>query len=416
MMPGEKMPRIRVLLVEDSPTDVLLARAALRGGHGAEFEVSSADHLQAAIESVKASPVDVILLDLGLPDAQGMETFVRAHAAMPDIPIVVLSGLGDEEVALQAVHQGAQDYLLKGSTMRDLLPRAIRYAVERHHTQQKLEQFARELQEKNASLEQELSLAREVQQALLPHHYPCFKSIPGEGRCALEFAHRYCPATSLSGDFFDILPLSLHQAGVLICDVMGHGVRAAFIGALTRGLVQQSVALALDPGAFLTSLNHDLAETLKHSEIEAFVTAFYFVADVAERRLRYANAGHPSPMILRRDTGTVDWLRVDRPYRPPLGLRSSTAYLTYEAPLVEHDSIVLFTDGIYEQENAAGEQFGQQRLLEAVSRRLGEPCGTMLDGLVSETRQFSGHDDFTDDVCLVGMDVVTGQPSGAGAA
>ena len=416
MMPGEKMPRIRVLLVEDSPTDVLLARAALRGAHGAEFEVSSADHLQAAIESVQASPVDVILLDLGLPDAQGMDTFVRAHAAMPDIPIVVLSGLGDEEVALQAVHQGAQDYLLKGPTMRDQLPRAIRYAVERHHTQQKLEQFARELQEKNASLEQELSLAREVQQALLPHHYPCFKSIPGEGRCALEFAHRYCPATSLSGDFFDILPLSLHQAGVLICDVMGHGVRAAFIGALTRGLVQQSVALALDPGAFLTSLNHDLAETLKHSEIEAFVTAFYFVADVAERRLRYANAGHPSPMILRRDTGTVDWLRVDRPYRPPLGLRSSTAYLTYEAPLVEHDSIVLFTDGIYEQENAAGEQFGQQRLLEAVSRRLGEPCGTMLDGLVSETRQFSGHDDFTDDVCLVGMDVVTGQPSGAGAA
>ena len=319
------------------------------------------------------------------------------------------------KVALQAVHEGAQDYLLKGSTMRDLLPRAIRYAVERHHTQQKLEQYARELHEKNSSLEQELSLAREVQQALLPHHYPCFKSVPGEGRCVLEFAHRYCPATSLSGDFFDILPLSLHQAGVLICDVMGHGVRAAFIGALTRGLVQQSVSLALDPGAFLTSLNHDLAETLKHSEIDAFVTAFYFVADVAERRVRYANAGHPSPMILRRGTGSVDWLRVDRPYRQPLGLLSSTAYRTYEAPLVEHDSIVLFTDGIYEQENAAGEQFGQQRLIDAVSRRLGEPCGTILDGLVRETRQFSGRDDFTDDVCLVGMDVVTGQPSGAGA-
>jgi serine phosphatase RsbU (regulator of sigma subunit) len=171
----------------------------------------------------------------------------------------------------------------------------------------------------------------------------------------------------------------------------------------------------LDPGAFLTSLNHDLAETLKHSEIEAFVTAFYFVADVAERRVRYANAGHPSPMILRRGTGSVDWLRVDRPYRQPLGLLSSTAYRTYEAPLVEHDSIVLFTDGIYEQENAAGEQFGQQRLIDAVSRRLGEPCGTILDGLVRETRQFSGHNEFTDDVCLVGMDVVTGQLSGAGA-
>ena len=410
MARGEKNQPMRVLLVEDCPTDVVLVRAALGAVAGAEFKVDSADHLGAAIERVNAVPVDVLLLDLGLPDAQGLDTFVRAHAALPDVPIVVLSGLGDEEIALQAVQQGAQDYLLKGSTMKDLLPRATRYAVERHHAQQKLAHYARELQEKNAVLEEELRMAREVQQALLPHQYPQFSDVSGSHARALQFAHRYCPAAALSGDFFNILPLSDHQAGVLICDVMGHGVRAAFIGALARGFIQHSVPFASDPGEFLTRLNRELAATLKQIGIEAFATAFYGVADVAERRLRYANAGHPSPLILRRDAGAVDWLRVERPYQPPLGLIGDTAYRAYQAVLAEHDSIVLFTDGLFEQENAAGEQFGQGRLLEAVSRRVGQGCETLLDELVNETQQFSGHEDFADDVCLVSLDVVSGPP------
>jgi len=257
-------------------------------------------------------------------------------------------------------------------------------------------------------LEEELRMAREVQQALLPHRYPQFSDASSAHGRILQFAHRYCPAAALSGDFFNILPISDHEAGVLICDVMGHGVRAAFIGALTRGFILQFTPIASDPGKFLTGLNRALAETLNQSGIEAFASAFYFVADVAERRLRYANAGHPSALMLHRDAGTVDLLQVGRPYQPPLGLLGETTYPASQTDLAEHDSIVLFTDGLYEQENAEGEQFGQQRLLDAVSERLAEPCGVLLDDLVEETQHFSGHEDFADDVCLVGMDVVNG--------
>jgi sigma-B regulation protein RsbU (phosphoserine phosphatase) len=307
---------------------------------------------------------------------------------------------------MEAVHLGAQDYLLKGPRMRDLLARSIRYAVERHRAQQKLECYTRELQEKNALLEEELGLAREVQQALLPHFYPQFSDPSSPHRRGLQFAHRYCPAMALSGDFFNILPISDHEAGVLICDVMGHGVRAAFIGALARGFILQFTPIASDPGRFLTGLNRALAETLKQSGIEAFASAFYFVADVEKQELRYANAGHPSALILRRDAGVVDSLQVTRPYQPPLGLLRETAYPESRSPLGERDSIVLFTDGLFEQENAEGEQYGQQRLLDAVIDRLAEPCARLLDELVEETQQFSGHEDFADDVCLVGMDVV----------
>jgi sigma-B regulation protein RsbU (phosphoserine phosphatase) len=402
----EETRPIRVLLVEDNPMDVLLIRSVLGRVEGATFEIESFDSLGAALEIAKTTLFDVLLLDLGLPDSDGLETFIRAHGALTDVPVVVLSGMANVRVALEAVQRGAQDYLVKGPGMRDLLARSVRYAVERHHARQKLEHYTRELQEKNAVLEEELRMAREVQQALLPQFYPQFSDLSASHRRALQFAHRYCPAMALSGDFFNILPLSDHEAGVLICDVMGHGVRAAFIGALARGFIVQFTPIASDPGRFLAGLNNALTDTLKQSGIEAFASAFYFVADVEKQQLRYANAGHPSAMMLHRDEGVVDWLQARRPYQPPLGLIKDVVYPESQAPLAEHDSIVLYTDGLFEQENAAGEQFGHQRLLDAVAGRMGEPCRTLLDGLVKETQKFAGHTDFADDVCLVGMDVV----------
>lgn len=400
---------IRVLVVEDSPTEVLMARADLEGKDSA-FEVASFDRVGAALAHAARVAVDVLLLDLGLPDAQGLDTFIRAHAALPDVPIVIFSSLHDEELALQAVQLGAQDYLLKTNVMRDLLPRALRYAVERHRAQRKLADFAREMQEKNAVLEEEFRLARQVHLGFLPREYPQFSDLSGWRGRVLQFAHRYCPAATLSGDFFHILPLSEGQAGVFICDVMGRGVRAALIGALARGFILQATPRATEPGEFLTSLNHELAAALKHTGTEAFASAFYLVADLAKRQVRYANAGHPGALILRRDAAAVDWLRVESPYQPPLGLLAGTVYRDAQTVLAERDGVVLFTDGLYQQDNAAGEQFGHGRLLDAVSRRLGQPCETLLDDLVNETRQFAGHEEFDDDVCLVGLDVVSGPP------
>jgi sigma-B regulation protein RsbU (phosphoserine phosphatase) len=409
-------PPIKIMLVEDNPADQFLVREALVGKGKGQFEVAVASRLGEAIERTKAEPVDLMMLDLGLPDGEGLESFARAHSALPAIPIIVLSGLSDQEVALQAVQQGAQDYLLKSSAMEEVLPRAIRYAIERHSAQRQLENYARHLQEQNAILEEELRMAREIQQAWLPNHYPKFSSGPGSCERELRFAHFYRPAATLSGDFFHVLNLSDKQAGVLICDVMGHGVRAALIGALARGLVEHLGSLALEPGEFLSGLNREFSKILKQAEIEAFASAFYFVADLAERGLRYSNAGHPSALMLRREARAVECLQNGIPYQMPLGLTDGTAYQTFRRDLRGGDCVLLFTDGLYEAENAKGEQFGQQRLLDAVTRRLSQPCETLLKGLVHESRQFSGHEEFADDVCLVGVDVVDVPASKAASA
>ncbi len=131
------MPKtsIKVFLIEDSPADALLLKEALNNDPLTDFQVTVAEQLKQGLAKLAGSKFDVLLLDLGLPDSQGLETFEKAYAQFPDMPTIVLSGLTDETLALQAVHSGAQDYLVKGEAGWNLGPRAIRYAIERFQNQ-----------------------------------------------------------------------------------------------------------------------------------------------------------------------------------------------------------------------------------------------------------------------------------------
>jgi PAS domain S-box-containing protein len=130
---------VRMLLVEDNPADsrlvdVLLSEAA----SSADFEVTYAERLDEALEHLGETEFDVILLDLSLPDSSGLETVSRMRTAASRVPLVVLSGQEDEGVALEALHMGAQDYLIKGQGDGNLIARSIRYAIERQRTEEEL--------------------------------------------------------------------------------------------------------------------------------------------------------------------------------------------------------------------------------------------------------------------------------------
>ncbi len=124
-------PATTVLLVEDHPGDARLIREALKEASGPPFTLEWVERVGLAIERLATGGVDVVLLDLSLPDGQGIEVFQRLRAAAPEVPVVVLSGLNDDRTAIRAVNEGAQDYLVKGAST-ELLTRAIRYAIERH--------------------------------------------------------------------------------------------------------------------------------------------------------------------------------------------------------------------------------------------------------------------------------------------
>ena len=126
---------VQVLLIEDNPADALLLKEALRDDPLADFQVVVVEQLKEGLAELDRRKFDVLLLDLGLPDSQGLESFATAHMDFPNIPIVVLSGMANELLALQAVQSGAQDYLVKGQAGWSVGPRAIRYAIERHNAQ-----------------------------------------------------------------------------------------------------------------------------------------------------------------------------------------------------------------------------------------------------------------------------------------
>ena len=130
---------IRLLLVEDDPGDALLLRLALEKVPGIRFEIEHLDRLAAARQRLAAGQLDVVFLDLSLPDSFGLETFLAARMAAPHLPFVIVSGLDDETVAIRAVHLGAQDYLVKGAAP-EVLVRSIRYAIERRRLLAQVEQ------------------------------------------------------------------------------------------------------------------------------------------------------------------------------------------------------------------------------------------------------------------------------------
>ncbi|MES2921936.1 MAG: SpoIIE family protein phosphatase [Verrucomicrobiota bacterium] len=263
-----------------------------------------------------------------------------------------------------------------------------------------------ELREKNEQLESDLVLAREFQLALLPtnrHEFIAGKTMDGG---SLRFCHTYKASGPVGGDFFDIFPLSDTQVGVVVCDVMGHGVRAALVMAIMRGLFEEFRPLALEPGKFITAINRELVRLLHGTHTTMFVTACYVVIDVAAGRLSYANAGHPWPLHLQRKDSTVESLRCgSRRAGPALGLFEIPAYPSDECPLAVGDALFLFTDGVFEITGEGQEEFGTERLGEAIASRSQQPTDQILEAVLAEGRAFSVTRDFEDDVCIVGIDL-----------
>ena len=262
-----------------------------------------------------------------------------------------------------------------------------------------------ELRTKNLLMEENLHMAREIQNAMLPQQYPVFPANAAPEQSAFQFVHRYQAAETVSGDFFSVSALSDTQAAVFICDVTGHGIRAALVTAMIRALVEELKPLAPDPGMFLRKLNSDLCSILKTTGSPMLTTAFYLVADWQTGVMRFANAGHPKPLLVRRDTRQVQPLANATGHsEPALGLFEDSPYQTTEITIKPGDFLMLFTDGLYEVQGPNEELYSQERMMLDVENLLPKPAGELFDALLEAIRAFSVDHEFADDVCLVGIE------------
>ena len=387
---------------DDNVSRFVLASLLKRQGH----EVIAAENGLKAWDAFQKDVFPVLILDWLMPEMDGLalcrqvRTLVRENYTY----IVLLTSLEGKSNYLEAMEAGADDFITKPFDADQLTAR-IHVAERIIGLQRRVAEGAQVLREKNEQMEEELKLAHELQMALLPQQFPDIPRGASPMESAIKFSSYYYPMAAVSGDFFTVDRLSETAVAVFIADVMGHGVRAGLITAMISALVEKFSAAAADPAMMLTKINRSLHAILKHSESTLFVTGFYLVADAARSRILYANAGHPEPLLLHRLRGELESISSKDSGGPALGLFDAAQYRTCECPTAVDDFIMLFTDGLFEVEAPDDKIYSRDRLMAAVRERVRLPSAELLAELFGEIRQFSKRTEFSDDVCLVGIDV-----------
>jgi sigma-B regulation protein RsbU (phosphoserine phosphatase) len=284
-----------------------------------------------------------------------------------------------------------------------------RDVTEEHAKTEQLQEYAAMLAEKQAQTERDLMLARQVQQAMLPQSYPAVPRGATPSECLLRFSHRYIPEAMVGGDFFTVANISDTQVGVLICDVMGHGVPAALITAVQRVLVEELQGVAAEPGRFLTELNARLHHFFDPLPTSMFVTGLYMTIDVSSGVVRFANAGHPRPLRISHNTREVRIMGADQ-LKPPfaLGVIPDSVYAVEEDKIGPGDMLFLYTDGIFDLGEGKEMAFGDESFLNLVRAAAAHTGGAFLDDLLAHAREIAGKTSFEDDVCLVAIEYAPG--------
>jgi sigma-B regulation protein RsbU (phosphoserine phosphatase) len=382
---------VAVLVVDDSSVNrLLLKRRLVELGYD---NISTASNGVEALAAIDGFHFDVVLLDMEMPVLDGFGVLEGQRAAgRRDPPIIVVSALTEMAAVVRAIELGAEDYLPK--TFDPTLLRARLSAV---LDKKRLRDLAAG---RLRLLEAELESARRAQLALAPSDF------------AAIAAHRIdvhavmVPARQVGGDFYDALRLDDRTLLFAVADVAGKGAPAALTMARTLGLFRSSARhLASqggvpDPAAILDMANRDLA----HDNQEAtFVTAALGIIDMSDGRGRLAIAGHDMPLRYSADGAVAPLLPPNPQF--PLGAVEAAAFESRPFALAPGEGMVLFSDGVTEAENAAGEFFGRDQLISAVGAVAGADVRprAIVENIFSAVTRFADGAPQADDITALGL-------------
>jgi serine phosphatase RsbU (regulator of sigma subunit) len=376
--------QVQVLLVEDDDGDALLVSELLHEV-GASVVVQRARSLTQAKSLIAGAAC--VLLDLGLPDSQGLNGLRQLLQQEPEAAVVMLTGQSSEHLGEQAVRAGAQDYLVKGDVAGHQLERVIRYAVERRRAEeaQRALAVAQILAQENARLER----------GLLPSPLLTDPRLSVAARCLPGGQHHL-----LGGDFYDVVESSDRWVHALIGDVCGRGPAEAALGVCLR-VAWRTMILAGRPAEEILAT---LSELLEHERQDDTMFATMCMISVQPDRTsgRIRMAGHLPPMLLSRD-GVAEFRT--RP-AAPLGLSEVRDWPETEIQLDGSWSILLFTDGLIEGRIGQGsERLGSEGLMDLL-REIpsvpGKPREEVLDQVIDRVRQLNGGN-LDDDLAVLAL-------------
>ncbi|HEY6597322.1 MAG TPA: SpoIIE family protein phosphatase [Asanoa sp.] len=333
-LPPQPVERLRVLLIEDDDADAFLVGELLDEADAA-VDLTIATSLTAA--RPRLTGVDCILLDLGLPDAQGLDGLRQVLALASGAAVCVLTGRQDEHLGIGAVAEGAQDYLVKGQVDGVLLTRALRYAVER----KRADEDTRKLRE----VELRQAESARLERGLLP------RPLMNSDRVSVNpFYRPGRHAALIGGDFYDVVQTSPTRIDMIVGDVCGHGPDEAALGVMLRVAWRALVLAGVPDEAVLPALEQVLISERRLQEI--FTTVATVRLDLPDNRATVRLAGHPPPLLLSGGRVTP----VPAPGGVLLGVAPRPPRM-YELEFDSEDwSLLMYTDGLIEGRVGAGDE------------------------------------------------------------
>jgi serine phosphatase RsbU (regulator of sigma subunit) len=370
----------RILLIEDDEGDAFLVSELLDEAGGAVDLV----WVRTLVEARNAidSSFDCVLIDLGLPDASGLEALQAVLEDAADTAVIVLTGLAEDGSGTAAVAVGAQDYLVKGHVDGELLTRSIRYAVERKRADSQLRRLyaAELLAAENARLEW----------GLLP------TPMTEDPRLSVVTRYRSGREGVLGGDFFDIVETTDGELHLLVGDVSGHGPDEAALGVALRIAWRTLVLAGVDADEVLPILAEVVVRERRFDEV--FATVCTAIVAPSRCSARLFLAGHPAPLVLASKVTQLP----DDLVGPALGMLPGITWGSQVVDLGRSWRLMLFSDGLVEGRFGAGsERLGVDRLM-AIAEEFDDfdDGAALVDHLIGRARALHGGD-LVDDVAVV---------------
>ncbi len=340
----------RILIADDQP-DLLDALKLLLKGQGIEYDaVTSPD---AAVRALESRAFDLVLMDLNYTGdttsgREGIDLLARVQQLDSLLPVIVMTGWGSVDLAVEAMRRGVRDFVQKPWDNAQLLA-TLRQEIE----------AGRARRRHDAAEQRELAEALRIQTRLLPQNVP---QIDG-----WELAVSWQPASGVGGDCFDTIRFSDTRLALSIADVVGKGIPAALLMSNLQAAVRAFASEAVEPQALCQQVNRILCGNIAEGR---FISFFYCTVDTERRTLTHANAGHYPPILVHAD-GSVERLGTGGPV---LGPFADASYDQSEIAIASGDRLILFTDGITEVQPAGRDpdatahvEFGEDALI-AVAR------------------------------------------------
>ncbi|TCJ80547.1 UNVERIFIED_ORG: sigma-B regulation protein RsbU (phosphoserine phosphatase) [Bacillus cereus] len=371
-----------ILIVDDNPVNIFVIEKILKqAGYQDLVSLNSAQELFEYIhfgkDSSRHNEIDLILLDIMMPEIDGLEVCRRLQKEekFKDIPIIFVTALEDANKLAEALDIGAMDYITKPINKVELLAR-MRVAL-------RLKSELNWHKEQEENLRNELDLATQVQRNLL-------SSPLREDHIKIEAS--YLPSFKLAGDMYYWYKIDENRYGIILLDVMGHGISASLVCMFISSVLRESIKCLIDPELVIKDLNKYM--TLLHNEndnIPYYFTAIYLVVDTEKGTIEYVNAGHPSGYVLVDEENVVELNRGSC----AVGFFDEIKVEKTVIPFEKNAQIVLFTDGVLEA--IANDEFESEEKLRAFTERKWGDLEEEIAGFYKEEQKKAQ----SDDMCLI---------------